>query len=328
MPSLSLFAWIVAPLAAAVMGFAIQRGATCMVAAVDQAVSERRFSRAIALAEAALWVAGLLALGTLAGIAVPTVSSFPGGWLAILGGATLGLGALVNEACVFGAVARLGSGDRHYLLTPAGYFLGSFLVARLHYGEPAALDYSAPRELSLLAAALFLPFALYRLAMLILATQRREFAMRLWLAHHATLIIGVTFVILMIAAGPWTYTQILSRLAHGGAGFGALDGLLLLTLLGGAVLGGWEARRSKPWSFKAAGKCLAGGTLMGIGSATIPGGNDNLILIGLPMLHAYAWLGIAAMILAIWAGLIVKARWSKLAPGLPANGASPTLPSG
>jgi toxin CptA len=60
-------------------------------------------------------------------------------------------------------------------------------------------------------------------------------------------------------------------------------------------------------------RCLAGGALMGVGSAMIPGGNDNLILVGLPMAMPYAWQAIAAMILAIWAGLIVQASWRKKA---------------
>ena len=51
-------AFVVAVLCASVMGYAIQRGATCAVAAVDEVVAERAFGRLLALVEAALWVAG------------------------------------------------------------------------------------------------------------------------------------------------------------------------------------------------------------------------------------------------------------------------------
>jgi toxin CptA len=45
-------------------------------------------------------------------------------YVTILGGALLGLGAYVNSACVFGAVARLGSGEWAYLATPLGFYAG------------------------------------------------------------------------------------------------------------------------------------------------------------------------------------------------------------
>jgi len=106
--SFPVFAWTVALLAAGTMGFAIQRGATCMVAAVDEAVTQRKFGRASALAEAALWVAGLLALGMLARLPVPSAAAYQAGAVAVLGGAMLGIGALVNEACVAGNGLSIG----------------------------------------------------------------------------------------------------------------------------------------------------------------------------------------------------------------------------
>jgi hypothetical protein len=51
---------------------------------------------------------------------------------------------------------------------------------------------------------------------------------------------------------------------------------------------------------------------MGLGSAMIPGGNDNLLLVGIPMVQPHALLGITAMALAICAGLIVRRNWRKL----------------
>ena len=46
---------------AALMGFAIQRGATCTVAAVDEIITKRRATRLAAIIEASVWVvAGLL----------------------------------------------------------------------------------------------------------------------------------------------------------------------------------------------------------------------------------------------------------------------------
>ena len=67
--------------------------------------------------------------------------------------------------------------------------------------------------------------------------------------------------------------------------------LLLVCLLAGAMLGGWTAGRFRHTRIDALGllRCLAGGVLMGWGSLLIPGGNDGLILVGMPLLWPYAW---------------------------------------
>ena len=38
----------------------------------------------------------------------------------------------------------------------------------------------------------------------------------------------------------------------------------------------------------------------------IPGSNDGLILVGMPLLWPYAWLAIATMCLAIWAAMAIE----------------------
>jgi len=47
---------------------------------------------------------------------------------------------------------------------------------------------------------------------------------------------------------------------------------------------------------------------MGWGSLLIPGGNDGLILVGMPLLWPYAWVAFAAMCATIAAALVVQAR--------------------
>src|SRR5258706_332925 len=55
---LESIAFAIAAACAAVMGFAIQRGATCTVAAVDEVVGKRGFARLVSMFEASVWVAG------------------------------------------------------------------------------------------------------------------------------------------------------------------------------------------------------------------------------------------------------------------------------
>jgi toxin CptA len=124
---------------------------------------------------------------------------------------------------------------------------------------------------------------------------------RVWSPHAATCVIGVAFVVLLLAAGAWTYTDVLAELARGM--FGMLNSRLALAiaLLAGAALGGWSAGRWQPTSLRptAVLRCLAGGALMACGSLLIPGGNDGLILLGMPLLWPYAWLAFATMCASI-----------------------------
>src|SRR3982074_971175 len=86
---------------AALMGYAIQRGATCTVAAVDEIMTERSARRLLSLVEAALWIAG----GLLGARPLQVLPALPAGYAVsgwtVAGGFLLGLGAVVNGACVF-----------------------------------------------------------------------------------------------------------------------------------------------------------------------------------------------------------------------------------
>jgi toxin CptA len=57
-------------LCAAVLGLAIQRGATCTLATVHELLTQRRPIRLLAMPEASLWVAGSLWLARSAGTMV------------------------------------------------------------------------------------------------------------------------------------------------------------------------------------------------------------------------------------------------------------------
>ena len=54
---------------------------------------------------------------------------------------------------------------------------------------------------------------------------------------------------------------------------------------------------------------VAGGALMGAGSSLIPGSNDGLIPVGLPLLRGYAWLAFASMCATILLALWLQGQW-------------------
>jgi uncharacterized membrane protein YedE/YeeE len=316
--------------AVGLMGFAIQRGGTCTVAAVDEILSQRRAHRLVAMLEASLWVVGGLALAQLA----QWSGSMPGGhdvtrWT-VVGGVLLGLGAWINGACVFGAIARLGSGQWAQAFTPVGFFFGCLSVTALLRSGRAGESTTPPTPSPLWMAAdwlvpAFVFYALWRVGPGFLASLRdpgaaRRWAASAWAPHAATIVIGITFVVTLLLAGPWAYTDVLARSAQGirdGMATGdwhdlALPAALFVALYLGALIGGWSAGRWSPTAPTLPGliRAVLGGALMGWGSLLIPGSNDGLILIGIPLMKSYAWLAFASMVLAIAAALLVQRAWS------------------
>ena len=289
----------------ALMGFAIQRGGTCTVAAVEEYVAQRATRRLRAMAEAALWVAGGLALAQAAGWTAVMPAPQPVSAATVAGAVLLGSGAWINGACVFGAIARLGSGQWAQAAVPLGFYVGC-LTANAVLPAPAA---SAPAHAGGLPAGplavAFVLFAAWRVVRGLRGGALREWSARVWSPHAATTVIGICFLLSWLIAGAWAYTDLLAALARRMAGHPALPLALLAALLAGAVLGGWTAGRLQPaWPTPAQWlRSLAGGALMAVGSLLIPGSNDGLLLVGLPLLHPHAWLAMAVMVLTIAAAL-------------------------
>lgn len=317
-PMLKGLTFVVVALCAATMGFAIQRGATCTVAAVEEVVARRGAGRLIALVEASAWVAGgLLIAHRLHWLAhVPMGYALTGGTFA--GAVLLGIGAFVTRACVFGAIARLGSGDWAYAATPLGFYLGCVSVTWVF--APAAAQglgtspvvLGAPAATAWVVAGLFV----WRVAMPLVGQRgmlRDLLGRRLWSPHAATVVIGLTFLVMLVLAGAWAYTDVLADLASGMVHDVAARTVLLICLLAGAVVGGWTGGRPRVARVRAAtlARCLVGGVLMGWGSLLIPGGNDGLILVGMPMLWPYAWAAFATMCLTIGSAQWVLQRLAR-----------------
>lgn len=294
-PAAATFA--VALLSAALMGLAIQRGATCMVAAIDEILTERRARRAAALGEAAIWVGGLAAIAAAAGWLAMTPATYSVTPETVVGGILLGIGAWVNRACVFGAVARIGSGEWAYLATPMGFFLGCLVpLATPQLRETGAVFGTGGGAMAV--AALFALFAGWRL---IEAWRAPHLGRHLWHPHRATLLIAVTFVTTLLSAGYWAYTDALAALARSMDAMLPLRTVMVGALLAGAVIGGAVAgklRRSRP-RLSAILRCTAGGILMGMGATLVPGSNDGLILLGLPAMLPHAWVAVGVMTLSI-----------------------------
>lgn len=308
---------------AMLMGVAIQRGATCAVAAVEEVLQQGSATRLVALLEASLWVAAGLALARqLHWLSQAPAGHAVSGWT-LLGGVLLGAGAFVNRGCVFGAVARLGSGDWAYLATPLGFYLGCLTAPLLFTPAPMAPSGSTspvlamPGAVALALGALLLARAAWGRRLPAQAGIRTHASRSIvltrlqhWTPHGATRVIALSFMALTLVSGTWAYTDVLAELARGMSHSLTARLALVLCMLAGAVAGGWRTARWAPLSAApgAVARCLAGGWLMGWGSQLTPGGNDGLILVGMPLLEPYAWVAFASMCGTIALALRVQQR--------------------
>lgn len=320
MPTFAAYA--LAALCAGLMGYAIQRGATCTVAAMDELVRKRQLYRLRSMLEASLWVLGGLLIAQVLHLLPQMPAGYELSWATLAGGVLLGLGAYVNKACVFGAIARLGSGEWAYAVTPIGFYVGCVTVGRFFsLSTPARLADESPvlHQSGWLALA-FAAAMTWRIAVPLLRApairgdepRLKRFAQglaaRVWSPHAATTVIGVTFVVMLLAVGAWAYTDVLAELARGMAATLVARSLLLAALLAGAVLGGYTAGRFRHTrvTLQQTARCFAGGVMMGWGSLLIPGGNDGLILVGIPLLWPYAWIAFLVMCVSIALALVVE----------------------
>lgn len=298
-------AFALALLLLAITGFAIQRGATCMVVAVREILEQRTARTAFALLEAGLWVGGLLALLAAVGRLPALPPPPPSLALALVGGVILGVGAVLNRACVLGTIARLGSGEWAYAFTPLGFLAGAVAA---HHALPLPPAATLPAMLPP-GPGVPWPFAA---ALLLVAVLRLKQALgrkslglplrRRWTPHAATTVIAIAFVGLLLVAGPWSWTSPLVDLARTGMTPAATPSLLLLAalasgaILGGRLLGAAPAAAFRPGD---ALRSVGGGALLAVGALLVPGSNDSLLLLGVPLAWGNGAAALAAMALTI-----------------------------
>lgn len=306
--------FVLALLCAAVMGLAIQRGGTCTVAAIEELLATRRPARLWAMVEAAMWVGGGLLLAREFGLVAALPTGFELSHWTLAGAVLLGIGAILNGACVIGSIARLGSGDVAFAAMPVGYYLGCASADAL-FAPPVALALDAAPPAFGAHGWLLGLFPLLAAVRLGVGLRTRRGSLgQPWSPHAATAVIGVAFLGLMLLVGAWSYTDLLAELARTMGHFSAAHNLAARALIGVALLvGAWVGGRRtgqfrrKPVSAFAMARCLCGGVLMSWGSLLTPGGNDVLVLIGMPLLWPYAWSAFATMCITV-----AMARWSSL----------------
>ncbi|MBH0238643.1 YeeE/YedE thiosulfate transporter family protein [Methylobrevis albus] len=298
---------------AAVLGFAAHRASICTVRAVSELMSARTAYMLASVVKSALWVL-VVAVPVLA----LTGGAGPPGWAltgwALLGGLLFGLGAGLNGACAYSTMARLVDGEAGMLLTILGFALGALLFLPLTAAGLAVPPKPAPGGLGHVVglAAVLVPLlgllAILELARLWRGRPRGHGIMGLVCARQyrmstAAMLIGLAGGAVLVLQGPWGYTGTLAQGAEALAGARPPPGLERWLLIG-AIFAGMALSTFQRGSFRPDLKPralwlrhLAGGTAMGVGTALAPGGNDALVLYGMPGLSPHAlpaYLGLLA----------------------------------
>jgi hypothetical protein len=323
---------------AALIGFAAHRASLCNVRAVAEIMTSGSAHMLWSLSQAVLWMATLTGVMALVYGIAPQASwtRMPLAW-SWAGGLLFGAGAAVNGGCSLSTLTRLAGGDLGMAAALAGFLIGvSTWLGVLAMGWPAALTSVASPwlrwpGLAPWALVLLLVWAVHRVwALGKLGAARRLKASLLAPTYHLSVsaaLIGLAAGLLYATQDAWSYTNYLRvRVLHAfdaAPAPSAWHGILILGLLGGmcaSALHGRSFRWRWPSAFAGWSRHVAGGLLMGSGAAMVPGGNDTLLLGGLPTITGAAFAGYSSMLVGI--ALVLGALRAAHTP-MPAVACSP-----
>lgn len=286
------------------MGIAIQRGGTCTVAAIHEILHKRTYNRIKALIETAFWVLTGEYLLHQFGIPLFPIQDYPISFLTILGGFLLGMGAFINGACAVGTIARIGSGEWNFLVMLPGFLCGAAII---HWIDLPALEQlsNSSRVIPSINA-----WIMYLVLGLLLIRGVAHYRKGLH-PYSLTILIGIFFLGLVAIHKTWSYTDLLIDIAMLKEQNIEFRMVLFVALLMGAIVGGKiQDKKAHPLKQLPSSiiKRFLGGAMMGAATLILPGSHDSLILLYMPMLFGYAWLGFTVMAITILAGKLIQKR--------------------
>lgn len=314
----------VALLLAAFIGFSAHRASLCTVKAVAELLSSRRGFILTSFAKTTVWVA--MIYGTLL-LFLPSASGtfqvYEPRALVLIGGFLFGVGAAINGGCSLSTLQRLADGDLWTLLTLAGIGTGilAWSIADVSLGLTHSIHLPLIwPQLGGWAAAILAVLWMLAAWELIRLWRSRPGHLSLWrlpgvAAYRlstAALIIGLSGGLLYGLQGAWTYsnylrTSIESIYRHS-LPPSHFQAALFAALLAGMVASSLQRSTFKPrLNSEPAGlaRRYVGGVIMGSGAAAVPGGNDTLMLTGIPTLSGWSLGAYIALLMGVASVLVV-----------------------
>lgn len=300
---MSLWIIVLALVCAFVMGYALNQGSTCAVTAARELIDHRRARMTIGFA-IAVAVAGLvwLPLAWLGDGAVTLSGGVPISADLIAGAVLLGMGALINDACLLGTLSRIGHGEVRFLALPLGLALGFTVADRI---MPTVV--STPIENSLSTPSLSGGMVVFAfLAVIVLGVRAMRHGgdrgnIQRWSLWSAMMVLGLTGAVLFALAPGWTYADFVHRGVSFWGGMRSMSGLSAIAAAVAMVLGALAAGIiGRTFVYRAAEasgvlRSIAGGMVMAVGIVLVPGGNDTVLLSELPALMTSGLVGFTVM---------------------------------
>lgn len=340
---------VISLLCAWLIGFTAHRASLCNVRAVAEVVNSGSAHMLWSLLQAVLWMATLGGVLTLVfGLApMPAAVRTPAAW-ALAGGWMFGLGAAINGGCSLSTLHRLADGELGMTATLVGFALGVWLWPVVFHAGPEAnlVSVASPwlrwPELAPWALGILLAWVVWRLRELHRLARRSQ--TRGWLARLlapsypltvAAALLGLAGGWLYALQGQWSYTgfarDAVLHSRDASAAPSAVHALLVIAVVAGMAASAWQRgslRWRRPDSARHWARHAGGGALMGLGAAMVPGGNDTLLLGGLPAFTATAALAYLCLLLGIASGLaLLRIARVPMAPiACDANGCSEVQP--
>lgn len=292
------------------LGFLLNRANACTVAAVERAVVEREYDWLRGLGTAMGWAAfALLGAAALWPESLDLPNPLPVGAQAVGGGVLLAIGALLNGGCFLGSISVLCRGN----LNVAGMLLGvgAALVvvprdAPLLFSVRPVLHDEFPLRPGVWLGGMVLATVVVATSVVQMLRRRSELSLS-WRGRFSpelTLpLVGVTGGALFAIYPDWSYVTLIDRIAHQDlvhltvADAGGAIAIFLGAGISAALRQQFELRWPKLRPFVAS---TAGGLLMGLGAALIPGGNDALMLWTVPGLALYGAMAVLSMVATLW----------------------------
>ncbi len=309
-----------------ILGVSAHRAGLCAVKAVAEVMTSRSGWILWSFLKASLWIAGLIAVSGAMGLGIG-LRHWPLQWQALLGGLIFGLGAGANGACSFSTLTRLAEGHGVMLFTLAGWPLGMAglhqLMPHLHRAPDPAVSLSG---WVLLGLGSWMAWEAGKIMRRLRAEGWGQLRAAHWPLSLSVAVVAVANFGILASGGSWSFTSTLicaagaaplTNCAHAtflwSVSLAALAGML------GSALArrSFRLRRIRP---AAALRHGLSGVAMGVGAALLPGGNDGLILFGLPALSPHALPGWIAMVAGIALALSLLRKFGRPMPAILCEG--------
>ena len=317
-----MIALIVSCILAGILGFAAHRASICTVRAVAEMTHSRTGFMLASIVKSALWV---FALTIPVFLLVPETAMGFTGWqltfTAMCGGLLFGIGAGLNGACAYATMARMVDGEIGMLLTVLGFAAGVLLFIVLLGSGMVVRPVAAPSQVPSIMhiapyfGAVLLIFAAYELVRLWRSRPAGTSLRQLVLApayrlSTAALLMGLASGTIFLLFGSPGYTTTFQQVVEAHVGTRPMPAYGRWIVLG-SVLFGMFASTWQRGSFRIDWKPrwawlrnIFGGILMGLGCALLPGGNDALVLYGIPSMSPHALPAYGALLIGIFVALI------------------------